>query len=101
MMLSSIGNSRWGVWQLDKTSWTLLHTRDDHPFQVELGSINTTGQMLDSIFEVSQKSWVTREDVGHLVGALDDLFDPGQNLCPGGATRTINSQDLLQRRFNK
>jgi hypothetical protein len=98
-MALTINNSRWGVWQLERSSWTLLHTRDDHRFQVELGNINTTGQMLDSIFEVSQKSWVTREDVGHLVAALDEIFDPRQNFCPGGATRAIKARELLRERF--
>jgi hypothetical protein len=95
----TIENSRWGVWQLQKSSWTLLHTRYDHPFQVELGNINTTGQMLDTIFEFSEKSWATREDVGNLVAALDDIFDPRQNLCPGGASRTIEAREVLQKRL--
>ena len=95
----TLNDSRWGVWQLDKPSRTLLHTRDNHPFRVELGSINTTGQMLDSIFEVSQKWWVTREDVGNLVAALDAIFNPRENLCPGGAHRTISAQELLREQF--
>ena len=74
------------------------HTREDPPFHVELESITTTGQMLDSIFEVSQKSWVTREDVGNLVDALDALFDPRQNFCPGGASRAINATEFLRQR---
>jgi hypothetical protein len=97
--MDTLNQSRWGVWQLDRSNWTLLHMRDDYPFQVELGSINSTGKLLDSIFEFSEKAWANREAVGHLVAALDAIFDPRQNLCPGGASRTINAKDLLHRRF--
>jgi hypothetical protein len=93
----TVDNTRWGVWRLEKSNSTLCHARRSS-FYVELDTITTTGQMLDSIFEVSQKSWVTREDVGNLVDALDALFDPRQNFCPGGASRAINATELLRQR---
>ena len=46
--------------------------------------------MLDAIFTVKKKSWVTNSVMGDLVTALQDLFDPHINLCGGGKDRIFD-----------
>jgi hypothetical protein len=54
--------------------------------------------MLDWIIQVNQKMWATREDVGHLVEALDHIFAPQQNLCSFGVGKTIDPKTFLAAR---
>ncbi len=40
--------------------------------------------MLDTIFQIRQKHFISAQDMGDFVNALFDLFDPQENLCPIG-----------------
>jgi hypothetical protein len=95
----SLKKTQWGVWQLEKSNWTLVHTGEGSGYDVDLEDMNTTGQMLDWIFQVSEKSWATRQDIGDLVEALDDIFNPQQYLCSGGANKTMNASEFLKQRY--
>jgi hypothetical protein len=61
--------------------------------------MNTPGDMLDWIFQASEKAWATREDVGDLIEALNTIFHPQQNLCSGGGSKTINASEFLKARY--
>jgi hypothetical protein len=99
MDMLSVNKTQWGVWRLERANLTLVHSGEGRSYEVDLEAMNTTGQMLDWIFQVSGKSWATRQDVGELVQALDDIFHPQQNLCPGGATRKIDASDVVKQRL--
>ena len=62
--------------------------------------MDTTGDMLDWIFQVNMKSWATREDVGYLIEALNDIFNPQSTLCSGGSNGgSINSVEYLKKKL--
>lgn len=91
--------TQWGVWRLDTSNWTLAHTGPEgRGYEVDLEDMATSGQMLDWIVQVSGKPWATRQDVGELVQALDDIFHPGQTLCSGGGSTQIDPLEYLTER---
>ena len=94
----SLDKTQWGIWRLEKYNWTLVHTGEGKGYEIDLEKMNTTGQMLDWIFQMSKKAWVTRQDIGDLVKALDDIFDPQRNLC-SLATNSINASEFLRQQY--
>jgi hypothetical protein len=74
MDMLSVNKTQWGMWRLERANLTLVHSGEGRSYEVDLEAMNTTGQMLDWIFQVSGKSRATRQDVGELVQALDDIF---------------------------
>ncbi len=73
---------RWGQWGFDSKRLCLVFK--DGLYEVNLEDMNTSAQMLDWIFQVSNKTWADRKDIGDLVQALEDLLHPQGNLCSGG-----------------
>ena len=73
-------------WHFDPHSLTLIfHSGEEIQHLVDLRKITSSTCMLDIIFEVSGRSWASKEIVGDLIQALQDLFDPKVTLC--GAVR--------------
>lgn len=92
--------TQWGVWRLENSR--LIHYGEgeghwSNRYSVNLEAMNTAAQMLDWIFQVSSKTWATREDVGNLIEALDDIFGPQGSLCSGGMGETVNAAEVLDR----
>ena len=87
--------TQWGSWRFEKSNWTLRHPK----YEIDLARMDTTGDMLDWIFQVSMKSWATREDVGYLIEALNDIFNPQSTLCSGGSNGSINSVEYLKKKY--
>jgi hypothetical protein len=86
---------KWGEWRLHGR--LLVH--DDPYYDIPLDEIETSGQMLDWVIQLSQKNWLSKEQVGYLVEAFDEIFHPQRNLCGFGAEERINAEDLLRRRL--
>ena len=69
----------WNLWQLDTSTFELIHRTTD--LRVDLERITTEHELLDWIFHESEKSLrLTREDIGSLVQALNEILDPRENL---------------------
>lgn len=62
---------RWGPWRLDRERLVLVHERER--YEVDLETCTSLEEILDWVLHIRAKDWPT-EDVGHLVGALDDIF---------------------------
>ena len=84
------------LWRLEKLNWTLVHTRNNGNYEIVLQDMTAAGPMLDWIFQVSAKTWATREDIGDLIEALDTIFHPQATLCSG---KSINSSEFLGKRY--
>jgi len=78
----------WGNWRFDREKNSLIISKSLCPgeeerdlYEVALERCNSSAAILDWIIQISQKLWITREDIGHLVEALDDIFTLQSNFC--------------------
>ncbi len=84
----------WGVWALDKE---LLVLRDKTGYEVDLEHMKTSAEMLDKIMQVANKETsYSAEDTGHLVRALNEIFDPQTTLCSSGLDRILTSTQVRE-----
>jgi hypothetical protein len=93
----------YGHWHLDRDAQTLTLSADSparYEYVINLAELNTSGEMLDLIMQVANKTWATAEMLGTLVEALNDIFEPQVNLCSWGEQRTIRNPDkFLKKRL--
>jgi hypothetical protein len=84
-------------------NWTLVYIEDGgyrrRLYEIDLEEINTCGQMLDWIFQLNHKTWMTFQDKADLLGASDSIFDPQKNLCSFGSTKQIDAPTFLRDRY--
>jgi hypothetical protein len=91
--------TQWGAWKLDIQTWKLTHV--ECPFyEIPIDEIDSPGPMLDWIFQLSAKRWVSDKDRGDLIEALRSIFDPQHNLCPFRSNRKINPRTYLQQKYS-
>jgi hypothetical protein len=60
---------------------------------VSVDEMTDSAQILDWIFQVNEKSWASRDDVGHLVEAIEDML--GRDVAGGGVDQPIDPVKLL------
>jgi len=87
----------WGPWSLDKNRLVLENKR--WKYEIYLERINCSAEMLDWIFQISNKGAYSAEDVGHLVRAFGDIFLPQANLCSSGKDKPFDSPEYLKTLF--
>jgi hypothetical protein len=73
---------QWGKWRWAQRRNVLVF--EDNGYEVDLDTAITPAGMLDWIFQVYRKSWLTPQDVFDLLQALDDTVEPQKNLCSLG-----------------
>jgi len=86
-MNADVEVARWGIWQLKEGSVLRCGNFSLSGvgfYEIELDRMTSRAEMLDTIFQVANKNWITSEAIGDLVRALDDLLDPQAHLCSGG-----------------
>lgn len=71
------------TWHRDSASLRKLRAGDVF-YSVPLTDMRTSAEALDWIFQLRQKSWLTDEELGAVLFALDELLRPQQHLCSGG-----------------
>jgi hypothetical protein len=80
-----VHGDRWGKWEFDAESLVLKYRESGrNEYEIDLQSMTSSAEMIDWIFQLSMKTWVSRQEIGDLVRALDDLLRPQSNLCSGG-----------------
>lgn len=93
-MTEVTNGKRWGHWEYKKNNLTLVFRGSEGQYEVDLERCNTSSEILDSILQISQKQWITPEDIGNLVRALDELAGHGlQAICYGNTK--IDFKNLL------
>lgn len=75
---------RWGHWKYESATQVLSLVHGFRRYEVDLDDMTDARSVLDWIVQVSHKVWVTREDVGDLVAAIDHLKRLQQNVCGMG-----------------
>lgn len=92
-------NEVWGNWRLEEEQFQLVHSIG---YYVDLAEMKDSANILDWIAQVSNKSWATPEDVGHLVRAVDELMDLQANVCSSGSDgKLFNVKELITKRRHK
>ena len=77
---------RWGKWHLDTKTLELVYREGRSArYYIDLERMDHSAAMLDWIFQLLKKNWTSTEDIGHLVEALEDIFEPQARLCSFGA----------------
>jgi hypothetical protein len=88
---------KWGNWTLDTEHLTLDY--EDVTYSIRLSSMTSSAEVLDWIAQLNEKTWVSREDIGNLVQAVDDIFDL-HSFCGMGRDHRINAEGFLKSRFS-
>jgi hypothetical protein len=84
---------KWGNWSLDTYSRTLDYK--DEEYCIRLESMKSSAPVLDWIAQLSNKSWASREDIGYLVQAIDDIFRLQPSFCGFEIDRTLDAKKFL------
>lgn len=91
--------TRWGDWTLDaRDSVLVLDTRIDdakHHYEIDLRDIRDSAHMLNWIFQLRMKAWVSNDVMGDLLSAFQDIFRPQTFLCGGGHDQMLLSGSLM------
>lgn len=66
---------RWGHWRFNKPALCLEYRAEGKlwRYEVDLTRCRTSAQILDWLCQVGAKTWVSAEDIGHLLMAIDNL----------------------------
>lgn len=70
-------------WDRDRASLRKMHG-DDIVYTVPLFDMRTSADMLDWIFQLRQKTWMSDAAMGAIIFALDELLRPQACLCGQG-----------------
>lgn len=87
---------RFGRWTFDPAHSCLEHGLG---YWVPLNEVGTSARMLDWIFQVAAKSWATPDDIGQMVLALQEIFEPQARLCSFGQDTPFDAGKFLADRF--
>jgi hypothetical protein len=84
----------WGNWKLNHETPVLEYANFSLNgagfYEIDLDRMTSSAEMLDAIFQVAGKRWISNEDIGDLVRALDDLLDPQAHLCSNGKDKAFH-----------
>ena len=56
-------------------------------YEIDLSGISQSSEMLDWIFQMYHKSWVSKDDLHCLIAAFDEIFQPQDTMCSFGYNR--------------
>lgn len=84
-----------GKWTFNPSNLTItLNDPEVYEYEIDLETITNSAQMLDWIFQIKKKTWVTHEIMFDLLTALNVLLDPQCNYCSWGENYTVCVADI-------
>ncbi len=89
--------TKWGDWTYNADNFTLTFQRGDDHYEVDLDECENSAQILDWLAQ-ARKVWMTPEDTGHLVSALDAILGLQSNVCGLGEGKTIHPREVAVSR---
>lgn len=89
---------KWGNWTLNAKYRTLDYKEDQYSIRLE--SMTSSAPVLDWIAQLSEKTWASREDIGYLVEALDDIFGLQGAFCGDEKDKRLNAKAFLAERYS-
>ena len=77
---------RWGRWELEEETLELVWRyrpgqKLAGDYEIDLERCRNAVDMLDWLAQLAGKAWCSPEDLGHLLLALDELFDLQGTVC--------------------
>ncbi len=69
--------TRWGNWQYDADRLVLDYVGKDGKYEIDLETCNDAWRIVNWVLQVASKNWVTPEDIGNLVLALEGVVGYG------------------------
>ncbi len=83
----------WGKWKLTLSTCELKYVvgPGQSLYNIDLETITSSSQMLDWIFQLRGKTYITSQDLADLLHAFKDLFDPQHYLCSSGMDKRISN----------
>jgi hypothetical protein len=87
----------WGNWMFDAKRYYLDYTNEQ--YDIDLSDLTDSARVLDWIAQVNGKAWMSPEDTGHLVEAINDIFHIQSSFCPGGVDQILDAPAFLKREY--
>ena len=88
---------KWGNWTLDTKNRSLDYRHDRYSIRLE--SMTSSAPVLDWIAQLNMKTWASREHIGYLVEALDDIFGLQAAFCGSEKDKRLNAKAFLAERY--
>jgi hypothetical protein len=102
-----MSRKRWGVWEWKSAFILDLNgPAESYPpgYEIYLPELTSSAAILDFIAQISEKTWASREDVGNLVEAFDDLLTLRRNYCSGGQEtfrgNEVSIKAMLEQKYS-
>jgi hypothetical protein len=93
----------WGDWVLEadgrSSPHLVLKINRRAKYAINLSSIDGSAEMLDWLFQLRMKRWVTNDIMGDLLSAFQDIFRPQQMLCGAGKDKHLDAESFLKKRI--
>ncbi|MGC3023341.1 hypothetical protein [Brevibacterium sp. FAM 24630] len=87
-----MSNKTWGNWELRVEIMCIEHSVNG--YQISLDECLTSAQVLDWVFQMRAKTWVTSEEMANLLDAFDDVFEPQSRLCSVGRNKSLTKEEM-------
>ncbi|MFC1861503.1 hypothetical protein ACFLYL_04460 [Chloroflexota bacterium] len=101
---AKIQKNKWGRWKYNHGTHCLevVKLLGGHKFryEVDLNRYNTGAKLLDWIYQVQGKNWISPDDVADLVYSLDDIVNVQSELCSGGENLKFDFNKYLSERVD-
>lgn len=81
-------------WEYDSKEGFL--TFPDNGYEVNLLEHTDSAKVLDTIIQISKKTWADDAAIAGLVMAFNRIFDPQAHLCSGGANRKVTKEEIAR-----
>jgi hypothetical protein len=90
-----IKRDTWNPWYLDTNTLEVVHKARGKPtYAIDLERCLTSAGVLDWIFQMHMKLWMTDRVLCSLLNILLDVIDPQANLCSFGFGKKLSKAAL-------
>jgi len=97
--------TQWGLWWFAADTHSLvLDDERGHgieAYSIALDGITDSARMLDWIFQLRMKAWVTNDIIGDLISAFQDIFRPQGTLCGSGTDKKLDAREHIERLLSR
>lgn len=83
---------KWGDWSLDTNTRQLVYNDDEgNNYEVNVDEFTSSAPVLDWIFQLQGKTWMTPQGMGDMLAAIDGIFHVQSSFCSGGQDHKIDA----------
>ena len=105
LLKEKIKKNNWGRWKYNPETHCLEITKYigniKYWYEVDLIRCNKSSKLLDWIYQVQGKSWISPDDVADLIYAVDDILgDVQSKLCSNGSNKEFDVKQYLSENID-